>query len=407
MPISCRLMMVTIGLILAQFVPAPTAVAQEADGSKIYKKVVPSVVWIHSNRPRGYATGTGTLIDLERKLVLTNYHVVEEESTAKLYFPTITNGQPKAEKKYYKDRMSSLAISGRIVAKDKRADLALIQLERVPEGIVAVPVSFTSAEPGQAVHSIGNTGKSDALWGYLQGKVRTVADKKWKAQLEPGRVLEFHAKVVETDSATNPGDSGGPLVNEKGELVGVTQGGALDAQLLSTFIDVSEVRRLMNSDDVKRIRGGSKVTATVTKRTTATTLSDAAKMFKEETAKAAQTDVDEFFKTQKLDVLVETFAAVPMKDVEKVKAMKSTERIAYMKEWSKSRMTSEKASGFGILICNDPKSLYVDLTEDAKARFPDDFAIKVRDKLIEGLKKDKRDESLTEVLKMIRDNIKK
>jgi len=96
-----------------------------------------------------------------------------------------------------------------------------------------------------------------------------------------------------------------------------------------------------------------------------------------------------------------------MKDAEKVKGMKSTERIAYMKEWSKSRVASEKASGFGILICNDPKSLYVDLTEDAKARFPDDFAIKVRDKLIEGLKKDKRDESLTDVLKMIRDNIKK
>ncbi len=397
---------VCFGLITTHFVPTSLAFAQEADGSKIYKKVVPSVVWIHSNRPRGYATGTGTLIDLERKLVLTNYHVVEEESTAKIYFPTISNGQPKAEKKYYKDR-ASLAINGRVVARDKRADLALIQLERVPEGIVAVPVSLTSAEPGQAVHSIGNTGKSDALWGYLQGKVRTVADKKWKAQLEPGRVLEFHAKVVETDSATNPGDSGGPLVNEKGELVGVTQGGALDAQLLSTFIDVSEVRRLMNSDDVKRIRGGSKVTATVTKRTTATTLSDAAKMFKEETTKAAQTDIDDFFKTQKLDVLVETFAAVPMKDVEKVKAMKSTERIAYMKEWSKSRVESEKASGFGILICNDPKSLYVDLTEDAKARFPDDFAIKVRDKLIEGLKKDKRDESLAEVLKMIRDNIKK
>jgi len=406
MAISRWSMMVAFGLILAQFVPMTLAFAQEADGSKIYKKVVPSVVWIHSNRPRGYATGTGTLIDLERKLVLTNYHVVEEESTAKLYFPTISNGQPKAEKKYYKDR-ASLAIGGRVVARDKRADLALIQLERVPEGIVAVPVSLMSVEPGQAVHSIGNTGKSDALWGYLQGKVRTVADKKWKAQLEPGRVLEFHAKVVETDSATNPGDSGGPLMNEKAELVGVTQGGALDAQLLSTFIDVSEVRRLMNSDDVKRIRGGLKVTATATKRTTATTLSDAAKLFKEETAKAAQTDIDDFFKTHKLDVLVETFAAVPMKDAEKVKGMKSTERIAYMKEWSKSRVASEKASGFGILICNDPKSLYVDLTEDAKARFPDDFAIKVRDKLIEGLKKDKRDESLTDVLKMIRDNIKK
>ena len=59
--------------------------------------------------------------------------------------------------------------------------------------------------------------------------------------------------MVETDSPTNPGDSGGPLVNDKGELVAVTEGGAVNAQLLSTFIDVSEVQHCFPSAEVRRM----------------------------------------------------------------------------------------------------------------------------------------------------------
>ena len=69
----------------------------------------------------------------------------------------------------------------------------------------------------------------------------------------------FEAKVVETDSATNPGDSGGPLLNAKGELVGVTQGGAINAQLVSTFIDVSEVKSLLTTKAVKDVKADKQV----------------------------------------------------------------------------------------------------------------------------------------------------
>ena len=60
--------------------------------------------------------------------------------------------------------------------------------------------------------------------------------------------------MIETDSPTNPGDSGGPLVNDKAELVGVTQGGALDAESISIFVDLSEVKRLMNRRSVQLLR---------------------------------------------------------------------------------------------------------------------------------------------------------
>src|SRR5213076_2868989 len=111
-----------------------------------------------------------------------------------------------------------------------------------------------SPDPGQTVHSIGNPGRSDALWVYTPGKVRQVYTKKWRAKLDERTTLHFEARVIETDSPTNPGDSGGPLVNDRAELVGVTQGGATNASLLSTFVDVTEVKRFLASQTVRDVK---------------------------------------------------------------------------------------------------------------------------------------------------------
>ena len=73
---------------------------------------MPSVVWVHSTRGRGLATGSGSLIDRGRRLVLTNYHVVEDNPRANVFFPAFRDGQPVSEKKYYLDRASRLGIPG-------------------------------------------------------------------------------------------------------------------------------------------------------------------------------------------------------------------------------------------------------------------------------------------------------
>jgi hypothetical protein len=379
---------------------AALPLAADDSGSTVYKKVVPSCVWIHAKHDRGSVTGSGTIIDAERRLALTNYHVVEEQANVKLYFPVFRDGQPIAEKQYYIDRAKSLAIAGRVVARDKKADLALVQLDSLPKDKVAVPLAAASAEPGQAVHSIGNTGKSGALWGYVPGKVRQVYHKEWKADLG-NKVLTFKAKVVETDSATNPGDSGGPLVNDKGELVAVTEGGAINASLLSTFVDVSEVKRLLASDDAKAVKGAK---AAVKPREKPTVIADGAKLFTTETIKKAQDIIDELHDKKKFDVLVETFAAAPADDLDKVRKMSREDRNSYMREWVKKRMTAENVHGIGILICNDPKSFYVEATGDALKLFPAVLPKSLVDTIVDGLKNNKPNEALIAALEKIRDN---
>src|SRR5262249_31491590 len=108
--------------------------------------------------------------------------------------------------------------------------------------------------PGEDVHSIGNPGASGGLWIYTPGKVRQVYQKRWSVNTG-GEELQFEAKVVETDSPINPGDSGGPLTNDKGELVGVTQGNISRGQAaaMSMFIHLSEIKTFLKATGHGRI----------------------------------------------------------------------------------------------------------------------------------------------------------
>ena len=164
-------------------------------GATVYRKVLGSTVWVHSDRGGGkLATGSGSLVDRGRRLVLTNYHVVGEVKKA---IP---------ERKHYLDRAGRLGIPGEVIEVDKEGDLALIRIDRVPDGVHELPLGASSPDPGEAVHSIGNPGRSGALWVYTPGKVRQVYSKKWKAKLDDKTVLTFEAKVIETDSPTNHKD---------------------------------------------------------------------------------------------------------------------------------------------------------------------------------------------------------
>ncbi len=383
-------------------VPTPAAAQELTGGAKVYRQAVPSVVWVHSPRDRGLATGSGSLIDRGRRLVLTNYHVVEDNPRVKVFFPAFRDGQPVSEKKYYTDRDNRLAIHGRVVAVDKQADLALIQLDRVPDEAKGVPLAATSPSPGESVHAIGNTGKSGALWGYVKGTVRQVYRKKWRADLGD-RVLTFEAKVIETDSPTNPGDSGGPLLNDSGELVGVTQGGAVNAQLVSTFVDVSEVKHLLARNDVRRIRADRPAAAD--KRTTPLPVSDKAKVFSADAVKAAEQAVADLYK-QGLDLLIETYPSAPAERAVKLKEAKGEERQKLFRQWANARLHAEKADGVMILVCMDPRYVLVEIEDSVKGKFPEKYAQKVADALIKGLRDKKPDDGLAEAVRLVREGYK-
>lgn len=218
------------------------ASAASADETN-YAKTLGSTAWIiTSSAEEETSTGTGVYVDADKRLVLTNAHVVGDSRSAVVFFPELENGQPKVERKHYLDNVLKLAQPGKVVAVDRKRDLALIELPKVPERAKAIELAETSITPGSAVDMIGNPGGSSVLWAYTSGTVRLVYDKKFKS--DHG---EHEFKVVETQSPIKPGDSGGPVVNAQGKLVAIAQSFSPQMNLVSYCVDITEIKAFLAS----------------------------------------------------------------------------------------------------------------------------------------------------------------
>jgi S1-C subfamily serine protease len=390
-----RTLLLTLTVLLA------AAPARADDGPAIYQRLLRSVVWIRSDRSRGFATGTGSVIDRPRRLVLTNYHVVSDNPRAVALFPAFHDGKLIAEREWYANRVQRDGIKAKVIALDRKRDLALLQLDELPKEAEAIPLAPASPSPGQNVHSVGNPGDSGALWVYTPGKVRQVYFKKWQAKLG-NETATFEAEVVETDSAINPGDSGGPLVDDKGQLIGVTQGISLNARLLSTFIDVSEVHHLLESAEARKVpvpvspatRGGF-------------TIRDGGMFFSADALKKANEAIKDLAKNQDRDLLLETFAQVPEGERDKVKGMDKEQRARFFRNWARERMRAEGVLGVYILVCREPAHLTVEMPEAVHGVFDEAATKKLVDLLLERFKEKKFDEGLAEAVQFVRERFEK
>jgi len=123
--------------------------------------------------------GSGSLIHKSRKLVLTNYHVVEGNQDVYVSFPRYdSSGKLLVNGKVYEDVYGDKElIRGKVLKRVEEKDLALVELDTVPDETPALQLTARSASPGQDVHSVGNAGVSDARWQYTHGKVKQLSHK--------------------------------------------------------------------------------------------------------------------------------------------------------------------------------------------------------------------------------------
>ncbi len=236
--LKTRLTLTLFGLGMISSMLSQTAQADVEN----YRQTLKATTWILAKNSEGTSSGTGVLVDAEKKLVVTNAHVVGDARNVVIFFADMKNGSPIVERSHYLQNVKKLGIRGRVLAVDRKRDLALVELGKLPEGITAIKLADESSSPGQDVESIGNPGSTDALWVYTSGTVRAVYQKKFRTGAG-----EHNFKVVETQSPINSGDSGGPVVNENGELVAVSQAIATKARLVSYFVDISEIKTFLDS----------------------------------------------------------------------------------------------------------------------------------------------------------------
>lgn len=238
-PIRSCVLVLTATLFLAPVGPL------SADDD-LYLKVAPSTAMIQVNNGLfSSGIGTGFLVDAKERLLVTAHHVVERGSSVvdrvTVTFAQVKDGEVITDKKHYQ---ADAGIKGKVVYHHKRRDLALLQVERLPDGIKPLHLAERPARPGQTVHVIGQgTDKFGGLFGYSRGYVRNAF--RW---------ADTGIRVVAHQTPTNQGDSGGPVVNDKGEVVafisvgtiGVPPANKLDpfyaVQVTDLSVCVTEIR---------------------------------------------------------------------------------------------------------------------------------------------------------------------
>ena len=161
----------------------PVASATSSALEDVVARALPAVASIQAGRGRG----TGFFI--QRDIVLTNQHVVGNETSVQL----------TAGGKRYSARVTNTSMS---------TDLAVLQVYGPDPTQPTLRLgSAKGIRPGQEVVAIGS-----AL-GVLSN---TVTRGIVSALRETGSVT-----LIQTDAAINPGNSGGPLVDRNGVVIGV------------------------------------------------------------------------------------------------------------------------------------------------------------------------------------------
>jgi S1-C subfamily serine protease len=186
--------------------PEMMADVEEQRVIAVYQQASPAVVNITTQVlrqsfffgliPEEGSGGSGFVYDHDGHII-TNYHVVEGTSEIVVSF-----GGDKE-------------LPARIVGVDPQNDLAVLQVDEIPDAVEPIPLGDSAAlQVGQRAIAIGNP------FGQFERTltVGVVSAINRTLKTEDDQVLRG---VIQTDAAINRGNSGGPLLDSNGRLIGV------------------------------------------------------------------------------------------------------------------------------------------------------------------------------------------
>ncbi len=191
--------------------------ANAADYRKLFERSNPSVVVLYTverqvapNTESGEVAlpglGSGFIVDDEGH-VMTAAHVVQTADLVQVEF------------------LDGTKVTAAVVASDPVKDVALLKLDRIPEGLQ--PAKLGDSEKVRV-------GDEVFVIGAPYGLTHTLTVGHISARhSEDGAMGLVQAETFQTDAAINQGNSGGPMFNQRGEVIGIvsyiqTQSGGSD-----------------------------------------------------------------------------------------------------------------------------------------------------------------------------------
>jgi len=212
-------------LVLAVLGPASLALSRAQRQSIVKSTVLILALKFQGTQVKALWQGSGTVVDA-KGLILTNYHVVDEEGgwdTLGILISTRSDQRPEP------------AYRAEIAAKDPQADLAVIRITSDTKGnpidaskLSLVPVPLGNAddlEVGDELEIFGYPGIGEDTITFTEGKVSGFLQEEG---------IEYQRAWIKTDASISGGNSGGAAIDENGKLVGVpTEAGQVDARPLA------------------------------------------------------------------------------------------------------------------------------------------------------------------------------
>lgn len=199
---------------------------------------------------------SGTLISKEERLILTNFHCIDdkieiverEEQSADGFLRKVRLNRYRdvpVEQNKYVDyaRVQSMSYVGEIKAADKKRDLAVVQLKGEIPHTYAAPLRSDERRiiRGERVYAVGNPAGNYAT--VVEGIVSSV-NRTFEFSWTGGEKLP----MIQFSGGIWGGNSGGALYDSHGELIGVPAAGHASASFIGLAIPVSVVKAFLKDN---------------------------------------------------------------------------------------------------------------------------------------------------------------
>lgn len=173
--------------------PVPTPPAASSD---FYNKVKPFTVEVWIKVGNGREPATGMIVD-GNGIILTNYHVIENDPTMRV---KLSDGRE---------------FTGKVIKTDRSVDLALIKIDGA-SGLPTTPFaeSSTNVKVGDTVYALGSP--EGYHWKLTASQVIRLSSI---CTSEPSKLRCIRTKR----GLLLPGNSGGPLLNPAGQVIGINR----------------------------------------------------------------------------------------------------------------------------------------------------------------------------------------
>ena len=202
---------------------------------EIFEKFANSVVYIENQKDRG--TGSGFVINHKGLKIITNWHVVETAKDVTICLRT-DDLNKVCDTDYY---------TGKVIKKNKRKDLAMIEVKGLPSSIKPVVYGkYKDVKIGQTAFAIGHP--EGLVWTFTNGMVsQKRPEHNWSYKSS-----RHKAKTIQIQVPINPGNSGGPLFNKDQKLIGVNTFTS-EGENLNFAIAVDDLIEFINEVEQKDI----------------------------------------------------------------------------------------------------------------------------------------------------------